>query len=64
MLPTGDPVLMVTAVDKDDANTNNAVIRYHIKAQSPQMPKDNMFSINPVSGMISVAAGGLDREVK
>lgn len=64
MLSTGNPVITVTAVDKDDANTNNAIIRYQIKTQIPKMPKDSMFSINPVSGLISVAAGGLDREVK
>lgn len=60
---TDDPIIKVTAVDKDDSRTSNAVIRYKIKDQKPQMPKGDMFDINPVSGMISVKADELDREV-
>lgn len=57
---TGESVIKVVAVDKDDPQTNNAMVRYSIKAQ---MPTEDMFAINPVSGVIRVNAGVLDREV-
>lgn len=55
--------MRVTAVDKDDPQTDNAMIRYRIKTQMPQTSKD-VFAINLVSGAISVIADRLDREVK
>uniref|UniRef100_A0A3P9PIG0 Cadherin-1 n=1 Tax=Poecilia reticulata TaxID=8081 RepID=A0A3P9PIG0_POERE len=51
----GEESVQVTAVDKDDPNTDNAMIRY-------QMPTEGMFAINAVSGRISLKEQGLDRE--
>uniref|UniRef100_A0A667ZF53 Cadherin-1 n=1 Tax=Myripristis murdjan TaxID=586833 RepID=A0A667ZF53_9TELE len=53
----------VTAGDRDDPKTDNGIVRYRIQAQAPALPTPNMFAINPASGVISVAAGGLDREI-
>ncbi|KAG7214393.1 hypothetical protein INR49_023104, partial [Caranx melampygus] len=41
---------------------DNSDIRYSILSQTPQLPSDYLFDINPVSGVIRVNAGGLDRE--
>ncbi|XP_062246180.1 B-cadherin-like isoform X2 [Platichthys flesus] len=59
-----ESVLKVTAEDKDDPEMSNAIIKYQIKNQTPQIPRGDMFTINPLSGLISVAAGGLDRETQ
>ncbi|XP_068169722.1 B-cadherin isoform X2 [Antennarius striatus] len=58
----GDIITKITAMDDDDPHTDNARIRYKIKDQIPQIPQKHMFAINPVSGIISVMADGLDRE--
>lgn len=50
-------------MDKDDPQTNNAIVRYRILSQNPNESGMDLFAINPVSGMLSVKALGLDREV-
>ncbi|XP_041852843.1 B-cadherin-like [Melanotaenia boesemani] len=58
----GEPIIKVTAEDKDEPETDNAILRYKIRSQVPEMPLKDMFAINPVSGWISLRAGELDRE--
>uniref|UniRef100_A0A8C9ZDM0 Cadherin domain-containing protein n=1 Tax=Sander lucioperca TaxID=283035 RepID=A0A8C9ZDM0_SANLU len=60
--PTGFEVIKVVATDSDQPNTDNSDIRYRLISQDPQLPSDFMFVIHPVTGVIRVNAGGLDRE--
>lgn len=65
LLPPGTSVMQVTATDADDnINTYNAAIAYEILSQDPTLPHQNMFMINRNTGVISVVATGLDREVR
>ncbi|XP_066541207.1 cadherin-13 isoform X1 [Hoplias malabaricus] len=62
--PTGTTVMTMTAFDADDANTDNAVLRYIIMRQSPEKPSPNMFYIDPERGDIVtvISPSLLDRE--
>ncbi|KAM5262716.1 cadherin-3 [Ctenodactylus gundi] len=58
----GTPVMQVTAIDEDDANTDNGIVAYTILSQEPQQPHDLMFTAHRKTGTISVVSSGLDRE--
>ncbi|MGH0131656.1 UNVERIFIED_CONTAM: hypothetical protein FKN15_062480 [Acipenser sinensis] len=58
----GTYVMTVTAIDKDDPNSHNGILRYKILSQNPESPSSNMFTINNQTGDIITVAAGLDRE--
>ncbi|XP_078071731.1 cadherin-2-like [Mustelus asterias] len=58
----GTFVMAVTAVDADDPNSSNGILRYKILSQTPSSPSPNMFTINNRTGDIVTVAAGLDRE--
>ncbi|CAH2323958.1 blastomere cadherin [Pelobates cultripes] len=59
----GTPVMNVSATDDDDAEeTDNAVLAYSLLTQVPEEPAAGLFTINSVTGLISVIGAGLDRE--
>ncbi|XP_064129558.1 cadherin-1-like [Loxodonta africana] len=61
----GTSVLQVTATDADDnLNTNNAAIVYSILSQKPSLPRAKTFTISRDTGVITVLASGLAREVR
>ncbi|XP_063053986.1 cadherin-13-like [Engraulis encrasicolus] len=62
--PTGTSVMTMTAMDADDPNTDNAVLRYNIIRQSPEKPSPHMFYIDPDRGHIltGISPTLLDRE--
>lgn len=57
-------MIQVVAEDRDEENNYNSDILYSITNQEPKLPGDNLFVINPVTGVIRVDAVGLDREVR
>lgn len=55
--------MTVNATDADDGITvNNGIIGYSIISEEPKSAQQ-MFTINPENGVISVIGTGLDREV-
>lgn len=58
--------MRVTAFDADDPATDNALLRYNIRQQTPDRPSPNMFYIDPEKGDIVtvVSPALLDREVR
>ncbi|NXA26955.1 CADH1 protein, partial [Ibidorhyncha struthersii] len=58
----GTSVMTVNATDADDGiSMNNGIIGYSILSEEPKSPQQ-MFTIDPEKGIISVIGTGLDRE--
>ncbi|CAO2593287.1 Cdh2 [Lemmus lemmus] len=55
-------VMTVTAIDADDTNALNGMLRYRILSQAPSTPSPNMFTINNETGDIITVAASLDGE--
>ena len=57
--------MRMTAFDADDPATDNVLLRYNIRQQTPDKPSPNMFYIDPEKGDIVtvVSPALLDREV-
>lgn len=57
--------MRMTAFDADDPATDNALLRYNIRQQTPDKPSPNMFYIDPEKGdIVTVVSPALmDREV-
>ncbi|CAO2593283.1 Cdh2 [Lemmus lemmus] len=55
-------VMTVTAIDADDTNALNGMLRYRILSQAPSTPSPNMFTINDETGDIITVAASLDGE--
>ncbi|KAI1901328.1 hypothetical protein AGOR_G00033180 [Albula goreensis] len=56
--PTGTVVGKVNATDADDPETDNTKIKYTLKSEG------NLFTIDPVTGLIKTKSGTPDREVQ
>ncbi|CAO2593259.1 Cadherin-2 (Fragment), partial [Lemmus lemmus] len=56
----GTYVMTVTAIDADDPNALNGMLRYRILSQAPSTPSPNMFTINNETGDIITVAANLD----
>ncbi|CAL8254131.1 unnamed protein product [Lota lota] len=55
-------LITIVATDLDQPDSDNSDIRYRILNQEPKLPNDNMFVINPVTGVIRININELDRE--
>uniref|UniRef100_UPI00358F1CFB cadherin-17-like n=1 Tax=Myxine glutinosa TaxID=7769 RepID=UPI00358F1CFB len=58
---SGTFVAKVSATDADNPATPNADIRYSIVAQDPPRPKETMFSVDPISGRVTLSTVHVDR---
>ncbi|XP_071382843.1 cadherin-16-like, partial [Centroberyx affinis] len=54
----GIPFMQVEASDRDDRNTAHAELRFSLMEQTPRIPSSHMFSIDSVTGEVSLTEDG------
>lgn len=55
---TGIPFMQVEALDRDDRNTAHADLRFSLLDQIPRIPASHMFSIDSITGEVSLTEDG------
>lgn len=55
---SGIPFMQVEALDRDDRNSPHADLRFSLMEQTPRIPSSQMFSIDSVTGEVSLTEEG------
>lgn len=55
---SGIPFMQVEALDRDERSTPHAELRFRLMEQTPRIPSSQMFSIDSISGEVSLTEEG------
>lgn len=55
----GIPFMQVEALDRDERSSVNAELRFSLLEQTPRIPSSQMFSIDSITGEVSLTEEGL-----
>lgn len=58
---SGIPFMQVEALDRDERSSVNAELRFSLLEQTPRIPSSQMFSIDSITGEVSLTEEGLYR---
>lgn len=56
---SGIPFMQVEALDRDERSSVNAELRFSLLEQMPRIPSSQMFSIDSITGEVSLTEEGL-----